>query len=268
MKAILHDVSRCTGCMRCAEGCAEDNDLRDDPREARFDTGPLSFERFTTIDKTADGHFVRRQCMHCLEPSCATACLVGALVRTPEGPVLYDNTKCIGCRYCMIACPYHVLRYDWGKVLPFMKKCDLCYDREGAPACVAACPHEATMYGERDDLLKVAHARIEKAPGRYIQKVWGETEAGGTSILYVSDTPLDSYFPTALGEDSIPDLTLPLAHATPWMAAGVASTLIGLSWVIGRRNKIADEREAEAAAAVEAAKPVEGETAESSEGDA
>jgi formate dehydrogenase iron-sulfur subunit len=249
MKAILHDVSRCKGCMRCAEGCARDNNLRDDPRDARFDPGPLSHERFTTVDRTPDGRFVRRQCMHCLEPSCATACLVGALERTPEGAVLYDASKCIGCRYCMIACPYHVLRYDWAKVLPFMKKCDLCHDRPGGPACVEACPHDATMYGDRADLLKVAHDRIEADPDRYVQKVWGETEAGGTGVMFVSDTPLDAYFPKGLGDTSIPDLTLPLAHATPWLAAGVAGTLIGLSWIIGRRNELAEAGEPEPPAA-------------------
>ena len=146
MKAILHDVTRCRGCMRCVEACVADNKLMPDPRQARFTRGPLSAERFTTIEEI-NGRFVRRQCMHCVEPACTTACLVGALRKTPEGPVVYDSSKCIGCRYCMLSCPYTAIRYEWDTTLPFVKKCDLCHDAPGGPACVAACPHEATMFG-------------------------------------------------------------------------------------------------------------------------
>ena len=245
MKAILHDVTRCTGCMTCLEACARDNELYEDPAQARFDPGELDSHRYTTVERLS-GRNVRLQCLHCVEPSCASACLVGALVKTPEGPVVYDASKCIGCRYCMVSCPYHAIRYEWKKTFPFVKKCDMCYDREGGPACAAACPHAATKYGDRDELLRIAHERIRKEPDRYIDRVWGETEAGGTCVMFLSDVSLDPLFPTALGETSIPDMTLPLAKTTPFLALGVASFLVGASWIIGRRNKLAEERAAEA----------------------
>ena len=248
MKAILNDVTRCRGCMRCVEACAEDNHLYANPREARFDPGDLCEHRFTTVSEIG-GRNVRRQCMHCVDPACAAACLVGALTKTPEGPVLYDASKCIGCRYCMISCPYTALRYRWQDYVPFMRKCDLCHDRPGGPACVEACPYEATVYGDRDELIRMAKARIKANPGTYLDRIFGETEAGGTCVLYLSDVPLD-FIPTSLGSESIPEMTLPFAESTPFLGLGVASFLIGASWVLGRRNKLADERKAAATAAV------------------
>jgi formate dehydrogenase iron-sulfur subunit len=239
MRAILHDVTRCRGCMRCVEACVADNKLLPDPHEGRFTRGPLSAERFTTIEEIG-GRFVRRQCMHCAEPACATACLVGALRKTPEGPVVYDANRCIGCRYCMLSCPYTAIRYQWDTTLPFVKKCDLCYDRPAGPACVAACPHEATMSGERDALLEVARERIRKEPEKYRPRIAGESEAGGTCVLYLSDVPLP-FMPELPSNASIPEMVLPLAKATPFVAFTVASLLIGTSVVIGRRNRLAEE---------------------------
>jgi formate dehydrogenase iron-sulfur subunit len=240
MKAILHDVTRCTGCMRCVEACVADNKLAPDPRAARFERGPLSAKRYTTIEEI-NGRFVRRQCVHCLEPSCVSACLVGALTKRPDGPVVYDASKCIGCRYCMLSCPYTAIRYQWESALPFIRKCDLCYDRPEGPACVGACPHEATLFGEREELLAVARGRIRKEPARYIDHVFGEHEAGGSSVLYLSDVPLP-FMPGTPREESIPEMTLPFAKATPFMAFGVASILVGTSFVIARRNRLAEER--------------------------
>jgi formate dehydrogenase iron-sulfur subunit len=265
MKAILHDVSRCTGCMACADACAEENDLGDEVRCARFDRGPLSHDRFTTIQRTEEGRWVRRQCLHCTEPSCVTACLVGALEKLPDGPVIYDADKCIGCRYCMISCPYHVIRYEWDRTHPYIRKCDMCFDRPGGPACVEACPHEATLYGERDDLIRVARERIAAAPDRYVDRIWGLEEGGGTNVLYVSDVPLDGIFPAALGDESIPDLALPIAHSTPFLAAGVAGTVVGLSWIIGRRNQRIEEKIAAEEAAVREAEAAADDEPETSE---
>lgn len=241
MKAILHDVRRCRGCMKCVEACRVEHGFQERDSTDVCVGGDLSATRFTTLAKIEGGHFVRQHCVHCLEPGCVTACLVGALVKTPEGPVIYDETKCIGCRYCMIACPFEVPRYEWDSLLPLVRKCDLCFDRPGVPACVEACPYEATMVGDRAHLLEVAHQRIQDHPGDYVPHVWGEHEAGGTSVLFVSDVSLDDLWPTKLGTTSIPDLTLPLARTAPVMFGSILAVLTGLSWVVHRRNRVAAE---------------------------
>lgn len=242
MKGVLHDVSRCTGCMTCVETCSLDNDLVDNAADARFKLGELSAERFLTLKRTKGNRFVRQSCLHCLEPSCASACLVGALHRLPDGQVVYDADKCIGCRYCMLACPVHIIRYEWDSALPFVKKCDLCFDRPGGPACIQACEYDVSIYGERDELLKIAHERIAADPDKYQQKVWGEHDLGGTAVMYISDVPLDELWPEGLASTSIPSITWPIAKSTPFLALGVAGFLTGASWLIGRRNRIAEEK--------------------------
>jgi formate dehydrogenase iron-sulfur subunit len=142
----------------------------------------------------------------------------------------------------MLACPAHVIRYEWDKNLPFVKKCDMCFDRPGGPACIEACPNEVSIHGERDELLKVAHDRIRQNPGKYQPKVWGEHDMGGTGVLFLSDTPLDEFWPESLAEKSVPSITWPIAKQTPTLALGVAAFLTGASWLIGRRNRIAAER--------------------------
>ena len=127
------------------------------------------------------GHaYVRKQCRHCLEPACASACPVGALHKTDLGAVVYDAARCMGCRYCMMACPYGIPRYTWDAAVPYVRKCILCYSRieQGRqPACTEACPSKATIFGDRDELLAEAHRRIAENPGQYGKKVWGEKEA-------------------------------------------------------------------------------------------
>ena len=246
MKAMLHDVSRCTGCLQCVETCSLENGLVEKGADVRFKPGDLSAQRFTTLKRTKDGRFVRMQCLHCLEPSCVSACLVGAITRHEDGQVVYNADMCIGCRYCMLACPAHVIRYEWDTALPFVQKCDLCYDREGGPACAEACPYDVSIYGERDELLSIAHERIRANPEKYEQKVWGEFDMGGTGVMYISDTPLDHFWPESLGNTSIPSITWPIANKTPILALGVAGFLVGASWVINRRNKLAEEQAKEA----------------------
>ncbi|MEN8148923.1 MAG: 4Fe-4S dicluster domain-containing protein [Planctomycetota bacterium] len=242
MKAILYDVKRCKGCMKCVEACCVSNELSEEGSRACFTREGLSDQRFTTLTLTEDERFVRQQCMHCIEPSCEAACIVGAIRKTPEGPVVYDADKCIGCRYCMLACPFEVPRYEWKSNHPFIAKCQMCVDREGGPACVEACPHFAAEYGDRDALLAKAKRRIGKHPDQYRPKVWGELDAGGTCVLYVSDVDLDEFWPGNIGETSIPEMTWPVVEKTPFLFAGVAGTVSALSWVIHRRNRLAAEK--------------------------
>ena len=167
MKAILTDITKCIGCFECVKACKKTYDLPGDyPRRWTQNDG-LSALNWTSIVTKPDNHFIRKQCRHCEEPACAAACPVGALHKTAEGPVIYDNYKCLGCRYCMMACPYGIPRYDWDQEIPYVRKCIMCYDRikaGGQPACTEACPQQATIFGERDELLKIAHQRIADNP--------------------------------------------------------------------------------------------------------
>ena len=182
MSAILFDATRCVGCNRCVEACSLEYGLVDRGSQARYCRDDLSQHRFLTILKTETNRFVRRACMHCVDPSCAGACLCGALHKTPEGPVVYDASKCIGCRYCMLACPFEAVKYEWDTLVPYVKKCEMCTDREGGPACVEICPHEALRFGDREELLDVARGRLTAQPRRYRKHIWGEHEAGGTHV--------------------------------------------------------------------------------------
>lgn len=243
LSGILIDTTRCNGCETCVAACIATNGL--DARQADRDRvaarDGLSADRFSSIVDLGDGHYARKTCVHCLEPSCASACLVGALHTTPGGAVVYDAEKCIGCRYCMLACPFHIPRYDWADTAPLVRKCELCADRtrEGLrPACVEACPHDALLYGPREDLLAEARRRLDAEPGRYIDRIWGETDFGGTCVLYVSDTDLAALDWPDGPAPSIPGLTEALAESTPFIGLGVGSTLLGLNWVIRRRQKL------------------------------
>ena len=128
--AILIDITKCIGCEECVLACKEENDLGPDRlRQGQEAVDGLSASRFSTILRYPDDHFVRQQCRHCLEPACVSACLVGAMQKTPEGPVIYDSELCMGCRYCLVACPYGIPRYEWDTAAPLVKKCTLCYPR-------------------------------------------------------------------------------------------------------------------------------------------
>ena len=246
--AILVDVTRCTGCETCVAACIDANGK--DPRLAERDRATvrdgLSANRQTSILQVDDGRFAHKSCMHCLEPSCVSACLVGGLTKEENGPVVYDPEKCIGCRYCMLACPFHVPRYEWDDTTPLMVKCEMCFERLEAgqsPACVTACPHEALVHGPRDELLAEARRRIANRPGDYLPHVWGEEEFGGTSVLYVSDVDLATLDWPADAACPIPHLTEPLIEKTPVMGITVASCLLCINWVVRRCMKL--EREPE-----------------------
>jgi formate dehydrogenase iron-sulfur subunit len=244
-KAILTDTTRCTGCEKCVSACKEANGLAaDQPRRWKLRIDDLSATRFTTILRH-EGQFVRQQCRHCLEPACVSACLVGAMRKTPEGPVVYDADRCMGCRYCMVACPFEIPRYDWAAAVPYVRKCTLCATRlaEGRiPACVEACPEKATIFGVRDDLLAEAHRRIRTAPGRYVDRVYGETEVGGTSVLMISSVPLDFLDAGRLTGQALPELTWAALSKVPPLALGVGGLMTGIFWITGRRMQLQAER--------------------------
>ena len=246
--AILTDTTKCIGCRQCVMACKKENGLDPDiPRRWNLQDG-LSARNWTSIIDTSDGKFVRKQCRHCLEPACASACPVGALRKTEAGPVVYDSDKCMGCRYCMMACPYGIPRYDWDQPVPLIRKCVLCYEtrvKDGRqPACTEICPTKATIFGDRDELIRLARQRIQDNPGRYVNKVWGEHEIGGTSILYISDIDISFLAPGGeLGDDPIPERTKLAMTAVPFTFVGVATGMAGINWIINRRNQLRENPE-------------------------
>jgi len=226
---VLSDLTYCIGCRRCEWACNEANDLPNQPLDSFSDTSvfenmrrPTS-EKYTVVNSYPEkgingGNLtVKVQCMHCEHPACASACIVGALTKDPNGPVNYNPDICIGCRYCMIACPFQIPAYEYEKVLtPQVRKCTLCFDRTikngQLPACVEVCPTEAILFGHRNDLLEVASERIRTHPDRYVNHIYGEQEVGGTSWMYLSNQPFtDIGFPE-LGDKSPAQLTETIQH--------------------------------------------------------
>jgi formate dehydrogenase iron-sulfur subunit len=251
--AILTDTTKCINCHECVSACKRQNHLEADvPRRWDLNDG-LSARNWTSIVEGPQHTYARKQCRHCLEPACVSACPVGALHRTAYGAVIYDAAKCMGCRYCMMACPYGIPRYEWQSAVPFIRKCIFCNDRleQGQqPACTEACPTKATIFGDRDQLIAEARRRIVAEPGKYLQHIFGEHESGGTSVLYVYNADLKFLNEgRAVGPAPLPSTTSAVMHAVPFTFAGVVAIMGGITWIIDRRMKL--ERNPESGSAEE-----------------
>jgi formate dehydrogenase iron-sulfur subunit len=252
---ILTDVTKCIGCEQCVVACRKINGLTGPEAPPRPGSTPdgLSADRWTTVIREPDNHFVRKQCRHCLEPACVSVCPVGALRKTPEGPVVYDKSVCMGCRYCMLGCPYGIPHYEWASANPSVRKCILCYPhleagRVTEPACVTACPTRATIFGTREQMLEEARGRLRAEPSKYVQKVWGETEVGGTSVLYVSDISLDFLAwnrGRQLSDAPLPALTWAALKPVPFEFVGMGAAMGSVYWIIERRRKLMGKQPAE-----------------------
>jgi formate dehydrogenase iron-sulfur subunit len=246
MIGILVDVTRCTGCSSCIEACAEANSLGQEIGQPQQIGDGLSAQRLSAIVLSPEGRPVRKFCRHCLEPACVSVCPVGAMYKTPDGPVLYDSSRCMGCRYCMMACPYGIPRYEWDTAAPSVCKCTLCVERLSAgklPACVEACPDEALIFGERAELLALAHERLAYEPGRYLPRVFGEQEYGGSSVMYISDVDLSFLAPNSdLRETALPELSWSWLSKVPALSLATGGLMTGLFWVIGRRMQVKEAR--------------------------
>jgi len=237
--AILTDTTKCIGCRECVIACKKANRLGPElPHRWNLEDG-LSARAFTSVLEGPQSSFVRKQCRHCLEPACVSACPVAALRRTEMGAVVYDSTRCMGCRYCMMACPFGIPRYEWDQPVPYVRKCTLCFERVragGQPACTAACPTQATIFGERDRLIALAQERIRRQPEKYVAKVWGEEEIGGTSVLYISNVDLTAVLAgRPLDQVPLPERTRTAMQAVPFAFTGVVAAMAGIRWVISRR---------------------------------
>jgi formate dehydrogenase iron-sulfur subunit len=234
-KAMLIDITLCVGCNSCQEACKKTNGLPEGEEKKLSDTAYTALEEH-------DGVFVRRMCQHCESPTCVSVCPVGALEKTAEGPVIYDEAKCIGCRYCMQACPFQVPRYQWGSTYPRIEKCVFCHDRiaKGLPtACSEACPTGATKFGDREDLIVEAFSRIHSEPTKYIDKVYGQHEVGGTSILYISSVPFEQLgFKTQLETTPLPTHTWNALSKVPGVVSVGGVLLAGIWWITNRRIEV------------------------------
>lgn len=243
--AILTDLTKCIGCEACTLACKEINGL-----PAGGGRDHLSATTWTAIERR-DGVNIRRQCFHCEQPTCVSVCPVAALQKTAEGPVIYLEDRCMGCRYCVLACPFEIPKYEWDARLPKVQKCIMCYDKrvkEGKqPACTSVCPTGATIFGERAELLEVARQRIRTNPDLYLNHIYGEHEAGGTSVLYLSDVPFEQLgFKAARADMAYPMLTWQILSQIPSIVSVGGVAMFGIWWIINRRIKLEQMRNAEA----------------------
>jgi formate dehydrogenase iron-sulfur subunit len=232
-RAILVDITKCIGCRSCEQACKE---IHGFPKETEYKLSPTAL---TVVEDHGD-KYVRRMCMHCQDPACASACLVGALKKTALGPVTYDASKCMGCRYCIVACPFNVPRYEWSKLVPYVKKCDMCAERQargGQPACVEACPVQASISGWREEILEEAERRI--LGGGYVKHIYGSEEAGGTSVFFISDVPFEKLGFGAPPNQSLPVLTATALGDVPTVVLVGGGLLAGLYWITQRRAEVA-----------------------------
>jgi formate dehydrogenase iron-sulfur subunit len=239
--AMLIDLSRCVGCGNCQRSCIEANKLSPTTEQMKG----LSEQTYTFVEQhDLEGgktRWVKRQCMHCIDAACASACPVQALYKTPEGPIAYRADRCLGCRYCMASCPFGVPRFEWQNGLtPQIRKCMFCYERQQngeQPACATNCPSGALKFGARDALLQQAHSRIASNPNRYVDHVYGEQEAGGTAMLYISDIPFQQLgFRTDVTTRPLPAYTWDVMSKLPAVVGSMAVVLTGASIVTRLRN--------------------------------
>ncbi|MHC4134059.1 MAG: 4Fe-4S dicluster domain-containing protein [Planctomycetota bacterium] len=234
---LLFDMVRCAGCHNCIRACMEEQGFEGDPEKVT----DLSATAYTSLDVSGD-YPIRNLCRHCVNPSCASVCPVAALKKTELGPVVYEARRCMGCRYCIMACPFNIPRYEWDKPVPAVRKCDMCIDRqrEGKPtACAEACPEEATVVGPRDELIKLAHQRIKDDPEEYYDHVYGEHEIGGTSVLFLAPYPVEQLGYGKLGTEPLPSLTWNVLSRIPGLSIGVAASLVAFWWITNRRDEVA-----------------------------
>jgi Fe-S-cluster-containing dehydrogenase component len=214
--SMLYDTTLCTGCMACVSACSQANGLIPDTQLSEglwqmpmdLNSHTKNIIKLYSDPDNARYSFVKRQCMHCLDPACVSGCPFGALQKSQWGAVTWDGSRCIGCRYCEIACPFQVPKFEWDKWNPRIVKCEFCYHLltkdSPQPACTRSCPTGAVIFGTRDKLLTEAKDRLAKNPAKYAEKrVYGEFEAGGTQVLYLSHVPFDKLGLPVLSKDSI-----------------------------------------------------------------
>ncbi len=254
---MLNDSTRCIGCKACQSACKQINTLQREsalPQDAELYDAPRSLSENTHTlikmhrdEKSGEATFVKEQCMHCIDPACQSACLVGALIKEDTGAVTWDGGKCMGCRYCMVACPYNVPQFEWHKAIPDITKCNLCNEKRvkkgQATACATACPADAIVFGKRDELIRIARTRIAAKPEAYNPHIYGEKEVGGTNVLYLTKAKVNfaSIGLPAFGYKAPPRLTEAIQHGVfKYFIPPVAiyAALGGIMYYNSRRHKV------------------------------
>lgn len=257
---VLVDTTACIGCRNCEWACKKAHDMATPPIETYEDKSVFDARRrpddkaLTVVNRYADAtwpdvtHTVKVQCMHCARPACVSACIVGALSKQENGAVIWDTTKCIGCRYCMVACPFQIPAFEYHKAFqPRIMKCDFCFERRkngGLPACVDICPVEALTYGPREDLVSIARSKARRFPKRYVNHVFGEYEVGGTDWLYLAGTDFANLQFPKLGQEPAPGVSESIQHGIfAYFVPPVALySLLGVLMWISRNHPTLDER--------------------------
>ncbi len=254
---MLVDTTLCVGCRHCEWACKQQNKLPSDHLSTFSDESVFKkmrrpddksytvVNRFDNPENPDKPVFVKVQCMHCDHAACVSACLVGAFEKTDKGPVVYDGWKCMGCRYCMVACPFQIPAYEYFNALtPVVRKCTFCFERVSSegdfPACCKICPQEVMTFGKRSDLLKAARQRIEKQPDRYVPKIYGEHEVGGTGWLYLAEVPFEKLGLLKLGEKPVTALNETVQHSIfkHWVPPiALYSVLGGLMWTFKNKEE-------------------------------
>ena len=244
---VLVDTTRCIGCRACEKACAAKQGfpVPDAANDSALETPRKTSETAWTVvnryDTSQGNVFVKTQCMHCWQPACTAACLTKAMNKTPEGPVIWRSSKCMGCRFCMVSCPFDIPKFEYHEWNPKIQKCDLCFDRlqeSKKPACVEACPTDALMFGMKRDLMEIARVRIYNHPTRYVHKIYGEHEVGGTGWLYLSAVPFEELgFRTDLGTTPYPEYTRDFLYGVPLVLFGLPALLYGLNQMSGSEEE-------------------------------
>ena len=251
---VLVDTTVCIGCRNCEYACKKAHDLPTEPLASYEDKSVLQIPRrpddkaLTVVNRPDGACSVKVQCMHCARPACVSACIVGALSKEENGAVVWAEDKCIGCRYCMVACPFQIPAFEYGKALkPRIMKCDFCAARRAKgelPACVEICPVEALTYGPREELVNVARNRIRRTPERYVNHIFGEYEVGGTDWLYLAHTDFEKLQFPKLGDKPAPGVSESIQHGIfAYFVPPVSLyALLGvIMWIAKNRPKLGEE---------------------------
>lgn len=257
---ILVDTAECVGCRQCEWACRVAHNLHADDLESysskdvfkefrRTDSNSLTVVNEFENEKNALlPVYVKLQCMHCEHPACVSACIVGAFTKLEDGSVVWDDDKCIGCRYCIVACQFQIPTYDYDRSIdPHIRKCDLCFDRRKngqLPACVSICPNEVMVFGKRNDILKIAKDRIKRKPGVYVKHIYGEYEIGGTSWMYIASKSFNELKMPPLGVNPAPGISESIQHGVfaYFVPPVTLYAMLGLiMWITKRR--MADKTE-------------------------